>query len=154
MDSIIEVLKMIHFENETWKLVLPLILMGIDILTGLIKSWVTKTFESSKMRSGLGKKIGEITILVLGIVFSVALGLPKYLMTGISIYIVFMEAMSVFENLERLNVPIPKFVSTALSSINHTINEEDDIEKIASSANALKQDIGGKDDDAPKSEQH
>lgn len=154
MDSIIEVLKMIHFENETWKLVLPLILMGTDILTGLIKSWVTKTFESSKMRSGLGKKIGEITILVLGIVFSVALGLPKYLMTGISIYIVFMEAMSVFENLERLNVPIPKFVSTALSSINHTINDEDDIEKIASSANTLKQDIGGKNDDTPKSEQH
>lgn len=141
MDSFIKVLTDIHFENETWKLALPLILMGIDILTGLIKSWVTRTFQSSKMRSGLGKKIGEITILVLGIAFSVALKLPRYLMTGVSVYITFMELMSVFENLKQLRVPIPKFIDAALASIDHVVNEETDIRKIANGLEDLKEDM-------------
>lgn len=140
MDSIAKVLKIIHFENETWKLVLPLILMGVDILTGLIKAWVNKSFQSSKMRSGLGKKIGEITILVLGIAFSVALRLPEYLMTAVSIYVVFMELMSVFENLKALRVPIPKFIDTALNTIDHAISTETDIHKIADSIENLEND--------------
>lgn len=149
MESFIKVVAAIHFENETWKLILPVILMGIDILTGLIKSWVSKTFQSSKMRSGLGKKVGEIAILVLGIVFSVALKLPRYIMTGLSIYITFMELMSVFENLKALKVPIPKFVSTALNTIDHTINEETDIHSIAKSITEIEQNVneGNKTDE-------
>lgn len=145
MDSIAAVLKIIHFENDTWKLALPLILMGIDILTGLIKAWVNKNFQSTKMRSGLGKKVGEITILVLGIAFSVALRLPAYLMTAVSIYIVFMELMSVFENLKALNVPIPKFIDTALSTIDHAISTETDIHKIADSIENIENDVNTKD---------
>lgn len=145
MDTIFKVLAAIHFENETWKLILPLILMGLDILTGLIKSWITKSFLSSKMRSGLGKKIGEITILVLGIVFSVALRLPKYLMTGISIYIAFMEFMSVMENLIVLRVPIPKVIKNTLASIEHTINEEEDLKNIEKSIKKLAEDIDTKE---------
>lgn len=146
MESFIKVLTAIHFENETWKLILPVILMGIDILTGLIKSWVSKTFQSSKMRSGLGKKVGEIAILVLGIVFSVALKLPRYIMTGVSVYITFMELMSVFENLKALNVPIPKFVNTALDTVNQTLNEEADIHKIAKDINEIVTTEEGKDE--------
>lgn len=146
MESFIKVLTAIHFENETWKLILPVILMGIDILTGLIKSWVSKTFQSSKMRSGLGKKVGEIAILVIGIVFSVALKLPRYIMTGVSVYITFMELMSVFENLKALNVPIPKFVNTALDTVNQTLNEEADIHKIAKDINEIVTTEEGKDE--------
>lgn len=141
MNSIIEFLKTFHYANRGWVIALPCIMMGIDIVTGLAYAWVSHSFKSSKMRSGLGKKIGEIVALVIGELFSFALGLSRWIMDCISIYIVFMEFMSVFENLVALKVPIPKFIKTALVSVDSTINDTDDIKAAGDALEKLAQDI-------------
>lgn len=94
-----------------------MILIGVDILTGLIYAWANKCFSSSKMRKGLSKKLGEIVIIVLGEIFSYAIGLPKYIMNGILFYIAFMELMSIIENLDKLGVPIPKQVKDRINNM-------------------------------------
>lgn len=115
----------VEFSSKLWVLMLPLALMGLDIITGLVKAWSKEEFKSKKMRSGLSKKIGEIAIIVIGELFQYALNLPVYVMTCISLYITFMEVMSVVENLNELGVPLPAFITKALQTVDESLQKED-----------------------------
>lgn len=115
----------VQFSSKLWVLMLPLALMGLDIVTGLVKAWSNEDFKSKKMRTGLSKKIGEIAIIVIGELFQYSLNLPTYIMTCVSLYIVFMELMSVVENLNELGVPLPAFVTKALQTVDESLQKED-----------------------------
>lgn len=130
MDNLINIIKSFQFRNEFWTLILPIILMGADILTGFINAWGKKEISSSKLRTGLSKKVGEITILVIGELFSFALRLPAEIMTFISVYIILMELVSIFENLDKLGVPIPGSVKKVVNNAQGAI-ENADLEKLA-----------------------
>lgn len=115
-------MKSITYTSEWWMLLTPCIFMGLDLITGLIKAWVLKNFDSKKMRSGLGKKVGELVFLIIGEILTYSISLPKYIETTISVYIVLMEIMSNFENLDKLGVKIPKHIKDV---INNTVDEID-----------------------------
>lgn len=115
----------VHFISTAWILALPAIMMALDILTGFIYAWISKTFESSKMRAGLGKKFGELSYIVIGAMATIGLGLPAYILKGISIYIIFMEIMSIIENAEKLGAPIPAFVKKVVNNVNDSLSNDD-----------------------------
>ena len=117
MEDIYQLISQFHFRNELWVLFIPLGLMGIDILTGIIKAWAKNDFQSAIMRAGLAKKAGEIMILVVGELISFGLNIPDIVMNGISFYIIFMEIMSILENVDELGVPIPKFVKDVINNV-------------------------------------
>lgn len=100
---------------EDYKLLLlPFILMVLDFLTGITHAWATGHLKSYKMREGLNKKVGEICILLVGYIFTWTINAPKYLMIGLTIYIVIMELISLSENLDKMGVPLPKPLKKAL----------------------------------------
>ena len=117
MQAYIEVLQSFRFRNEWWVLILPISLMAIDVITGLLKAFVTKTFQSSVLRAGGCKKAGEVAVLGVGELFTCALVLPDYVMIMVSAYIVFMEIMSIIENVDKLGVPIPAFVRDVVNNV-------------------------------------
>lgn len=90
--------------NKTvyWIVVAAAILL--DIITGLIKAFYTKTFSSSVMRQGLFHKLGEL--LAVGILYGAEIALP---MIGVDAnlplfpagvgYCTLMELGSIIENL-------------------------------------------------------
>lgn len=125
MDEIRELLNSIHFTNDIWTVMLPVILMCIDIITGITNAWIKKELDSSVLRKGLGKKLGEISAILIGEIFVAGFGLTTLVADGISIYIIIMELISICENLEELGVPIPKFIKKALAVTNEKITEED-----------------------------
>jgi len=131
MEDLYTFISQFHFRNELWVLFIPLGLMAIDVLTGVIKAWSQNDFKSAIMRAGLAKKAGEIMILVVGELISFGLILPDAVMNGISFYIIFMEVMSILENVDELGIPIPKFVKDVINNANdqlqngHTNNEEE-----------------------------
>lgn len=114
-----------HFRNELWTLIIPVALMGADILTGLAHAWGSQNFKSKKMRSGLSKKAGEIMILLIGELFSYGMELPPYIMAGVSAYIILMELASIAENLKKLRAPLPGFVVKALNTVDEALKEEE-----------------------------
>lgn len=130
----------IKFSSGLWVLMLPLALMGLDIITGLVKAWSKEDFKSKKMRTGLSKKIGEIAIIVIGELFQFALSLPTYIMSCVSLYIVFMELMSVVENLNELGVPLPAFITKALETVDESLKKEDIDEVINGIESITKED--------------
>ena len=131
MEDLYNFVSQFHFRNELWVLFIPLGLMAIDVLTGVIKAWSQNDFKSAIMRAGLAKKAGEIMILVVGELISFGLMLPEAVMNGISFYIIFMEIMSILENVDELGIPVPKFVKDVINNANdqlqngHTNNEEE-----------------------------
>lgn len=126
-----DVLKQIKFANDFWVVMLPAILMALDIVTGFVNAWSKNDIKSSVMRQGLARKFGELVAIAIGQLFFYGVGLPKYIVAGISTYIILMELISICENLKKLGVPIPKFISRALASAEKQIDEIGDEEKEA-----------------------
>lgn len=127
MNNFTNILDKVKFANEIWVFIIPGVLMAIDILTGSLNAWAKSNFKSFKMREGLVKKCGEITILAIGQLFTVGLVLPTYIMSGISFYIIFMELISICENLQKMGVPIPKFIKKALDDTEKALEEKESV---------------------------
>ena len=128
MENFTNILDKVKFSNEIWVFIIPGVLMAIDILTGSLNAWAKSNFKSFKMREGLVKKCGEITILAIGQLFTVGLVLPTYIMSGISFYIIFMELISICENLQKMGVPIPKFIKKALDDTEKALEEKESVD--------------------------
>lgn len=125
MDEIVKFIETVQFNDSYWVLLLPCTLMALDILTGVTHAWVSGHLKSYRMREGLGRKCGEIVILIIGHILTTALAIPIVLIVGASLYICFMELVSICENLDKLGVPIPKFVKRALGHVKDILQEKD-----------------------------
>lgn len=110
-----EYLQNLNFTHEYWMLILPLILMLIDIITGYYNAWEKKQVSSSKMRDGLGKKMAELCYIVVGILFAYAFDL-KVVEVFISLYVIYMELISVAENCKKLGVSMPTEIEDKLNN--------------------------------------
>ena len=124
MDAI-RVLASIHFASDWWVLALPASLMLIDILTGVVNAWATGHLKSYRMREGLLRKYGELMVLISFELITIGLKLPPYFMAGVSGYIIFMELVSLLENLSKIGVPLPSFVKKALGVAEGVVNGEE-----------------------------
>lgn len=102
-----EIINNIEFSNKCWVIILPCILMVLDIITGYYNAWKNDEVSSSKMRDGLGKKMAEIVYITVGLLISVAFNV-NIIGTSISLYVIYMEALSLAENCDKLGFPMPE----------------------------------------------
>jgi toxin secretion/phage lysis holin len=117
MHSLQDVAGMIHFDHA-WKIIIvPLVLMGFDILTGFVNSWKSKRISSSKLRSGLANKFGEMLIIIVSLFLQYSLGMPEEICKFLTIYIIIMECISILENCEKLGVKVPAWLTDKLKSV-------------------------------------
>ena len=117
MEDLMNIMQQMHlqFNNEIWLLAIPALLMVLDILTGYINAWKKHEIKSQKMRDGLGKKVAEICYIIIGFVFRFATGLSS-IAYALSMYVTYMELVSILENTDKLGLPIPKFISDKLNN--------------------------------------
>lgn len=119
-------LETISFRNEFWVLIIPLVCICVDFVTGVLHAWSTGHLKSYKMREGLARKSGELLVLILGEAFTLGMNLPIYILAFLSFYIIFMETISIIENLRKLGIKIPAFVNKALENIEEQIDNGGD----------------------------
>ena len=105
----------LNFASTIWQIVLPLVLMGVDIITGYFNAWKNNEVQSKKMRDGIGKKIAELTYILIGFLFAEAFNVSP-ISQFVSIYIIYMELVSVAENCKKLGVKMPKIISEKLKA--------------------------------------
>lgn len=115
MNDMNDALQNLKFSRDFWVVLMPSILMAIDVVTGFVNAWARRIIKSSVMRQGLARKFGELVVIGIAQLFFYAVGMPKYAVVGISTYIILMELISICENLDKLGVPIPKFIKRALT---------------------------------------
>lgn len=110
-----EIIQNIHFTNLWWAILAPLILIIIDVLTGVVIAWRNNDFQSSKMRAGLSKKFGELVYVLVGILTKYALGTDLILYFTVG-YICIMEISSLAENCDKLGVKMPDKLKDKLNN--------------------------------------
>lgn len=106
-----------------------LLLMAIDIITGFLASAVYGhsrytshgKVSSSAMVQGSVRKILILCVVAIGVVVDRVINMD-YARNACVMYFICSEAISVFENLDHCEVPIPKFIRTILE----TIKEQED----------------------------
>lgn len=130
MIEIIKIVEKIHYVNLGWAFLLPVILMAIDIITGFAKAWASKKVQSSKMRAGIVKKVGEMMLIVAVGVVCYAMMLSVEIFYCVSLYIAFMEGVSVLENLDLVGVPIPKKIESVINNVSDSIVNGEDGEEL------------------------
>lgn len=89
-------------------LIVALIFIVFDVLTGWLKALITATTNSSIMRTGLMRKVGELLAVIFGYVCQFCLPMIGVQIDvpfagAISTYIVLMETASVIENICAIN---------------------------------------------------
>lgn len=110
-----EIIQNIHFTNVWWAILAPMILIIIDVLTGVVIAWKNDDFKSSIMRAGLSKKFGELVYVLVGILTKFALGTELILYFTVG-YICLMELSSLLENCDKLGVKMPDKLKEKLNN--------------------------------------
>jgi len=113
-----------HFVSPFWAFGLPVALEIIDFLTGYVNACIKKERDSSKMREGGGKKFAEAMCLLVAQLFTWAMGLPTAFLYLVSLYIVWMETVSIIENVKKLGMPIPKEVEQKIDDMDQVLFDD------------------------------
>lgn len=92
-----------------------LLFIFFDIITGLIKSLSTRSYQSSVMRQGLFHKLGEIICFIFGVVCDIFLPylgvkIPVSIAQSICVYVIIMEIGSVIENIGEITPDLAKYL--------------------------------------------
>lgn len=92
-----------------------LIFIVIDFISGFIKAWAKKEFNSSVFYVGGVKKIGILLIVVVATQLDLlVLGGTVILRTAAISYYIANEGFSIIENWGQLGLPLPKALKNAL----------------------------------------
>lgn len=110
-----EIIQNLHFTNIWWAILAPMILIIIDVLTGIVIAWRNNDFKSAVMRTGLSKKFGELVYVLVGILTKFALGTDLILYFSVG-YICLMELSSLAENCDKLGVKMPPKLKEKLNN--------------------------------------
>ena len=119
-----QILYNIHFTNSLWIFLAPMLLIVLDVLSGLVNSWKNGDFKSATMRAGLSKKFAELIYIVVGVIIKYAIG-TNLILDFTVIYVCLMEVSSLVENCDKLGVPLPEWLKKKLNNVNDEINKED-----------------------------
>ena len=108
-------------------IILCVIMIGFDVLTGWLKAIKKGKFKSTVMKKGLLSKVTEMIILLLMYVLeyylpmiNINIGLPIVALVGV--YIIIMELASVIENIGAINPALAKKLSTIFADF---INDQE-----------------------------
>lgn len=93
-----------------------------DVITGLLSAWHNGSIDSSKLRSGLFRKLSEIITVVGSALLEhgvkyVNLNVDIPLLTAVSAYICIMELISIIENICAVNEKMKKLFNPYLSKL-------------------------------------
>ena len=104
-------------------LMVLLAFMAIDQLSGLAAGWVEHKLSSDTGFTGLLRKgiilafVGMAHLIDTYILKDTVIGNTEAMRNGVCIFYIANEGISIFENAERLNIPVPAFIRDRLDNL-------------------------------------
>lgn len=96
---------------------LLLLVMGLDITTGLIKAWKNGNLWSRKSLFGFARKLMILVVIILANVIDQVLGMGGAITYATVLFYIANEGLSILENLVEMNVKVPRQISEKLKVI-------------------------------------
>lgn len=104
-----DIVQNIEFTSIISQVIITLIFLISDVITGFITAIINKNLDSQKMREGLLRKMLLIVVLALVFCIQYAVFNLSFISKAVCIYIIIMEAVSIFENLQKAGIDFGSF---------------------------------------------
>jgi len=103
--------------------VVLLFFMFLDMITGMLRAWMTKSLNSTLGMAGLIKKFAVFVVLAMtaGIeYFFIHMGQDTngIIIMGVASFFIVNEGLSILENCAQMGLPIPPILYNALDKLN------------------------------------
>lgn len=115
-------------------LIVLTVVMLVDYITGMTAAYVNSELSSRKGIRGIFKKLGYYSLVCVGMTLDYILcsGLAQIGIEGnkilfgliVTVWLIINELISILENLSRLDVPIPKFLTTIVERLKNNVDEK------------------------------
>ncbi|WP_147536107.1 phage holin family protein [Bacillus marasmi] len=93
------------------------VLMASDYLTGILSGFYTKSISSKTAAKGLLKKGAMIVLVIVANQLDIVTGSGDVARNGMIMFLIGLEGISIFENLGKMGVKVPTFLSQAFSQL-------------------------------------
>lgn len=94
-----------------------LIVIILDIVTGLTKSYVTNTLNSKTGLQGCIKKTSYLSLVAVAVIIDRICNSEAIIRTFVIYYIVVNECISILENCVAMKLPVPRFLIQKLEAL-------------------------------------
>lgn len=94
-----------------------IIVMIIDYLTGIGKSYVAEKLNSNKGFKGIVKKLAMLGIVAIAVIIDRLIGDTGLIRNFIIYYLVANEGLSIIENLGEMDIIVPEFLKSKLEQL-------------------------------------
>lgn len=132
----------VYFNAIAVPLIVLLVMMIIDYISGMSAAWREGTLNSKKGVDGIIKKVGYMALVAVAmgvdyLIFSgftavnVSIGFNMLFGILVAVWLIINEMISVLENLSRIGVPIPQFLTKVVKRLK--ISAEGKADKITES---------------------
>lgn len=105
------------FGKMDMALITLLVVVGIDLLSGLAKAYVLGNLNATKGMKGLIKKISYLSIVAVAVIVDQLCKSGDVIRTFVIYYFVINECLSILENAVAMKLPIPKILVDKLEQL-------------------------------------
>lgn len=120
---------------------LLLILMGLDIVTGIFKAFKNGNLWSRKSLFGYSRKLLVLIVIITANIIDQVLSLGGTLTLATVLFYIANEALSITENMAELEVLVPQTLAQKLKVIEESKHEQPTV------ATEILEELGGKEVD-------
>lgn len=113
----------LQYNGPVAMILIPIIFMLMDMVTGFGAALLKKAVDSTKMRAGLFKKVCELLSIFVVLAITDMTNIPNIIGPFTSSYICYYELLSIVENMTDLGIKLPKILIRFLSKANKQLNE-------------------------------
>lgn len=107
-------MSLIYSGNKVF-IYLLLIMIFIDIFTGILKAIINGTLWSHKAITGYVKKIAYLCVILVANTLDIIFRLDGILINSSVLFLILTEATSIIENADAIGVPVPEMLKKRLN---------------------------------------
>ncbi len=112
-----EIFKQFFFSGDLYLIKALIVLMFIDIMTGILKAFVNGNLWSRKSLFGYARKLLVFCIIILSNIIDQIIHMDGSLVTATIFFYIANEGFSIFENAVQLGLPVPTEIKEKLAVI-------------------------------------
>ena len=124
-----------YFSILAVPIIVLMTVMVIDYITGMVSAWHNAELSSKKGVFGIIKKLCYLALVCVGMgvdwrIYSgmtqvgITMNYTVFFGILVAIWLIINELISILENLNRIGVPLPKFITVIVKKLKNTVETE------------------------------
>ena len=126
-----------YFQIIAVPLIVLTVVMLIDYITGMMSAYINAELSSRKGIVGILKKVSYFSLVCVGIAIDYILysalsqigiqsDVTMFFGLTVTVWLIINELISILENLSKMDVPIPKFLTSVIKRLKMTVENKSD----------------------------